>query len=306
MVTDRRHRTRTHDGSRPGPPRHPRSGRAAPSARGMGVGRPTAVGRGRGGRAYGCGARSPVVRRGATRRPGAARAATPPPPSAASPETSAPTRREPAPPLPASTRSPATPRWPTPSARGRDGRAADARARWPRSSARPRRASTPGWPTPTRPCCAPTTATGTAIDEVEFHPSWHWLMQHLRRLGTARHALGRRARVRRARRAGRGVLPDEPARGGPLLPDLDDLRGRPRAAARPGARRAVRARAAGPALRPRPRRRRTSKAGLLAGMSMTEKQGGSDVRAGTTARRARPPDGTLPARSGTSGSPRRR
>ena len=26
-------------------------------------------------------------------------------------------------------------------------------------------------------CCAPTTATATAIDEVELDPSWHWLLR---------------------------------------------------------------------------------------------------------------------------------
>ena len=39
-------------------------------------------------------------------------------------------------------------------------------------------------------------------------------------------------------------------------------------------------------LRSRPARRPSGKAGLLAGMAMTEKQGGSDVRANTTTRRA--------------------
>ena len=30
--------------------------------------------------------------------------------------------------------------------------------------------------TRTGPCCAPTTATGNRIDEVEYHPAWHQLM----------------------------------------------------------------------------------------------------------------------------------
>jgi hypothetical protein len=83
--------------------------------------------------------------------------------------------------------------------------------------------------------------------------------EHVGRVGPARDAVGRPRRVGRARRAGGGVLPDEPAGERPLLPDLDDVRGRPCTAARRGARGAVRARAARPALRSR--RRRTARPG---------------------------------------------
>ena len=49
-----------------------------------------------------------------------------------------------------------------------------------------------------------------------------------------------------------------------------------------------------------------TKRGLIAGMSMTEKQGGSDVRANTDARRSPQAGRHLRAASATSGSPRRR
>ena len=62
--------------------------------------------------------------------------------------------------------------------------------RWPSSSARRRPASTPGWPTPTRPSCAPTTGTGGASTRSSSHPSWHWLMRHVGRLGAARRRRG--------------------------------------------------------------------------------------------------------------------
>ncbi|MFR9730017.1 acyl-CoA dehydrogenase family protein [Saccharopolyspora sp. MS10] len=122
---------------------------------------------------------------------------------------------------------------------------------------------------------------GHRIDEVEFHPSWHWLMD--RAVGHGLHAApwrpeaGPDAHVRRAAgfylwsqaEAGHGcpismtfasvpALRCSPALAQQYLPGLTsgtyDFGPRP-----PG-----------------------SKAGLLAGMSMTEKQGGSDVRAGST------------------------
>ncbi len=72
-------------------------------------------------------------------------------------------------------------------------------------------------------------------------------------LRPARHAVDRRGGLRRARRAGRGVLPDGPAGVRPLLPDLDDLRGGARAAPRRRDRRGLRAGAALHDLRVRPR-----------------------------------------------------
>ena len=72
-------------------------------------------------------------------------------------------------------------------------------------------------------------------------------------------------------------------RGRALLPDLDDLRRRARAArTRPDLAAQLRAAARGPGATTSACGRRETKRGLLAGMSMTEKQGGSDVRANTT------------------------
>jgi len=131
---------------------------------------------------------------------------------------------------------------------------------------------------------------GNRIDEVEFHPAWHWLMEMAIRHGT--HALPWRepvagAHVARAAMmlAGSGV---EPGHGCPISMTY----------------------AAVPALRAQPELaeewvpRLTSleydrrvlpadeKRGALCGMAMTERQGGSDVRANTTL--ARPVNGGGP------------
>jgi putative acyl-CoA dehydrogenase len=131
---------------------------------------------------------------------------------------------------------------------------------------------------------------GNRIDEVEFHPAWHWLMEMAVRHGT--HALPWReavsgAHVARAAMmlAGSGV---EPGHGCPISMTY----------------------AAVPALRAQPEvaeewvPRLTSleydrrmlpageKRGALCGMAMTERQGGSDVRANTTL--ARPVNGGGP------------
>jgi putative acyl-CoA dehydrogenase len=131
---------------------------------------------------------------------------------------------------------------------------------------------------------------GNRIDEVEFHPAWHWLMEMAIRHGT--HALPWRepvagAHVARAAMmlAGSGV---EPGHGCPISMTY----------------------AAVPALRAQPELadewvpRLTSleydrrmapadeKRGALCGMAMTERQGGSDVRGNTTL--ARPLNGGGP------------
>ena len=131
---------------------------------------------------------------------------------------------------------------------------------------------------------------GNRIDEVEFHPAWHELLGAGVAHGAACAALARAA-ARRPRRPGRDVH-RLAGRGGRRLPDLDDLLGDP------GAAQAARARGrVGAALHvaltttascdPAP-----DKPGALCGMGMTEKQGGSDVRANTTtataAQRRRP------------------
>ncbi|WP_457205886.1 acyl-CoA dehydrogenase family protein [Nocardioides sp. P5_C9_2] len=128
---------------------------------------------------------------------------------------------------------------------------------------------------------------GTRIDEVAFHPSWHWLMERAVGHGLAatpweQQAAGEpHAHVRRAA----GFLAwsqTEPGHGCPISMTY---------AAVP----ALRADAAIAAewtpllasLRYDPGvRAHGSKLGALAGMGMTEKQGGSDVRANVT--RARP------------------
>jgi putative acyl-CoA dehydrogenase len=130
---------------------------------------------------------------------------------------------------------------------------------------------------------------GHRLDEVEFHPAWHELM------GTAfSHGLagapwadgGPHAHVRRA--VGYlGWTQVEMGHGCPVTMTyavVPALRRAPDLAARyePGlTARAYQFGLADP----------TSKAGLVAGMGMTEKQGGSDVRANTT-RAVAQPDGT--------------
>lgn len=122
---------------------------------------------------------------------------------------------------------------------------------------------------------------GHRIDEVEFHPSWHWLME--RAVAHGLHAApwdptaGPGAHVRRAA----GFYLWSQAEAGHACPISMTF-------------------AAVPALRNSPElaahyepgllsgtydfglRSPADKAGLLAGMSMTEKQGGSDVRANST------------------------
>ncbi|MGQ0840783.1 acyl-CoA dehydrogenase family protein [Actinokineospora sp.] len=122
---------------------------------------------------------------------------------------------------------------------------------------------------------------GHRVDEVEFHPSWHWLMA--RAVAHGLHAApwapdaGPHAHLRRA--AAFTVWSQvEGGHGCPIsmtYAAVPALRHAPELAARfePGLRSPV----YDPGLR-----EPSGKAGLLAGMSMTEKQGGSDVRANTT------------------------
>jgi len=123
---------------------------------------------------------------------------------------------------------------------------------------------------------------GHRVDEVEFHPSWHWLLE--RAVGFGLHGApwapdaGPSAHARRAAafylwsqvEAGHGCPVSMTYAAVPAL------RGAPELAARyePG----LRSLCYDPGLR-----EPSTKRGLLAGMSMTEKQGGSDVRANTTA-----------------------
>ena len=129
---------------------------------------------------------------------------------------------------------------------------------------------------------------GNRIDEVRFHPSWHWLME--RAVGHGLQAApwesdDPHAHVRRA--AGFFAWQTEPGHGCPIsmtyaaIPALrvDDAIAKewtPKLAAR----------SYDPGLRPL-----AEKSGALAGMGMTEKQGGSDVRANETEARPTSVDG---------------
>jgi putative acyl-CoA dehydrogenase len=120
---------------------------------------------------------------------------------------------------------------------------------------------------------------GNRIDEVRFHPSWHWLMERAVGHGLAAapwESDDPHAHVRRA--AGFFAWQTEPGHGCPIsmtyaaVPALrvDDAIAKewtPKLASR----------TYDPGLRPL-----AEKAGALAGMGMTEKQGGSDVRANET------------------------
>jgi putative acyl-CoA dehydrogenase len=142
------------------------------------------------------------------------------------------------------------------------------------------------------PVLKPYDRYGNRIDEVEFHPSWHWLMQRAVGHGLAaapweqQEAGAPHAHVRRAA----GFMAwshTEPGHGCPIsmtyaaVPALraDDALAKewtPLLASRvydPGVRLA------------------TTKRGALAGMGMTEKQGGSDVRANVTEARPTAVDG---------------
>ena len=122
---------------------------------------------------------------------------------------------------------------------------------------------------------------GQRRDEVEFHPAWHELMRLAVDRGHPQPAVGESASrgTRGARGAGDARVAE---RSGPHVPDLDDLFRRARAASR----RAYLAREWIPRILStttiRPSGPATEKQGVLVGMGMTEKQGGSDVRANTT------------------------
>ena len=138
------------------------------------------------------------------------------------------------------------------------------------------------WPTSAPPVLRTHDRYGNRVDEVEFDASWHQLM----RAGIERelHALPWRTDRDGAHvaRAAMFMLAGQ-AEAGFLLPDDDDLRGRPGAARAAGARRRVGA-AASRATTYDPDTSKTAaeKGSAICGMAMTEKQGGSDVRANTT------------------------
>jgi putative acyl-CoA dehydrogenase len=122
---------------------------------------------------------------------------------------------------------------------------------------------------------------GNRLDEVQFHPSWHWLMDVSVRSGlhAAPWAPDAAPGAHVARAAGFYLASQlEQGHCCPIsmtYAAVPALRHSPELAARyePG----LRSRVYSPGLA-----EPSTKPGLLAGMSMTEKQGGSDVRAGTT------------------------
>jgi putative acyl-CoA dehydrogenase len=123
-------------------------------------------------------------------------------------------------------------------------------------------------------------ARGNRIDEVEFHPAWHQLMAAA--VGGGLHAtpwLDDAPGAHVIRAAGFYVWTQaEAGHGCPIsmtYASVPALRHEPALAGRFGP--LLASRSYDPGLRPP-----DGKAGLLAGMAMTEKQGGSDVRAGTT------------------------
>lgn len=133
---------------------------------------------------------------------------------------------------------------------------------------------------------------GNRVDEVDFHPSWHWLMERAVGFGLQaapweRQAAGDpHAHVRRAA----GFLAwsqTEPGHGCPIsmtYAAVPALRADDALAAEWTGPLAATSYDAG--LRPV-----ATKAGALAGMGMTEKQGGSDVRANVTEARPTGTDG---------------
>jgi putative acyl-CoA dehydrogenase len=132
-------------------------------------------------------------------------------------------------------------------------------------------------------------ARGYRIDEVDFHPAWHELMRTAVTHGLAAAPWADDRPGTHVARAAKFMVwtQAEAGHGCPIsmtYASVPALRHAPELAARFEP--LLAARAYDPGLRPP-----EGKAGLLAGMAMTEKQGGSDVRANTT--RAEPAgDGT--------------
>ena len=130
---------------------------------------------------------------------------------------------------------------------------------------------------------------GHRIDEVEFHPAWHELMTVAVTHGL--HAApwaDTRPGAHVARAAKFYAWRVDAGHGCPISMTYAAV---PALRKAPGAGRAVRTAARRAGLRPRAAAAADEERGLLAGMSMTEKQGGSDVRANTTAATPQP-DGT--------------
>jgi putative acyl-CoA dehydrogenase len=132
-------------------------------------------------------------------------------------------------------------------------------------------------------------ARGNRIDEVEFHPSWHALMATAVGHGLHGSAWADTSPGAHVARAAKFYIwaQAEAGHGCPIsmtYAAIPALRHEPRLAQRFEP--LLAARAYDPGLRPP-----DGKAGLLAGMAMTEKQGGSDVRANTTKAEPAPAEG---------------
>jgi hypothetical protein len=147
---------------------------------------------------------------------------------------------------------------------------------------------------------------GRRIDEVEFHPSYHVLMAEA--VGAGLHGAPWAAARRRRTCCAPPASAVHRARAVGAVPRLDDVCVTAGAARQCRDLRRLDSRLTSRALRPRAACPWRAKPGLTMGMGMTEKQGGSDVRANTT--RAEP-DGddawgrALCASPATSGSSRR-
>ncbi len=132
-------------------------------------------------------------------------------------------------------------------------------------------------------------AQGRRIDEVEFHPSWHALLGTAARQGLHAAPWADEAAGAHVARAAKFFVWSQ-AEAGHGCPVSMTYAAIPALRHEPGLARRfeplLTAAAYDPGLRPP-----EGKAGLLAGMAMTEKQGGSDVRAGTTQARPVPAEG---------------
>ena len=121
---------------------------------------------------------------------------------------------------------------------------------------------------------------GHRIDEVAFHPAWHEVMR-LAMAASVHNLPWREPRPGAQVARSALLLPARAGRGGLLLPAHHDVRLRAGAAPPEGGRRGLAAALLGTEYDPRlvPLAEKRS---ALVGMAMTEKQGGSDVRANTT------------------------
>lgn len=140
--------------------------------------------------------------------------------------------------------------------------------------------------------CPPTLRThdryGHRVDEVDFHPAWHRFMELSVSNGLHASPWSRPGRGAHAARAGLFLLTAqiEPGHGCPIsmtYASVPTLRHAPELAAQWEPR--ITSETYDPGLRPP-----AEKSGVLIGMAMTEKQGGSDVRANTT---SATPDGEV-------------